>query len=135
MSSAIAARTTVLKRGSTAVAEVTSLSCGGVKLDTVDVTAFGVAWKEFVATIKDMGEVTININYVPTNATHKNASGGLLYDLDQATATTYSIVWPDSGGTTWSFSAFVTNFAPTGSVGSALTAAVTLRPTGTPTLA
>lgn len=137
MSNAIAAKGTQLKIGSTAIAEVLGINGLALKVDTVDVTSHAStgAWKEFIATLKDAGEVSLEISYVPTEATHKNASGGLLYLLTNMTTQTFSIVWPDSGTTTWTFDGIVTQFSPTAPHDGKLGATVAIKVTGQPTLA
>lgn len=132
-----AAYGTLLKRGAVTIAQVTSISGPGITLDTEDVTSMDStgAWEEVVGTILRSGEVTADIVYDPAAATHKNDSGGLLYDLISRTAQTYSITFPDTAASVWSFSALVTGFEPSAPVDGALTASVTLKLTGQPTLA
>jgi len=127
---------TLLKRGSTTIAQVTNISGPGLSLDTEDVTSHDStgAWEEHVATILRSGEISVEIVYDPNDATHKNSSGGLLYDMTARAATTYSIVFPSSSTVTWTFSAFVTGFEASAPVDGALTASVTLKITGQPTL-
>jgi predicted secreted protein len=127
---------TLLKRGATTIAQVANISGPGLSLDTEDVTSHDStgAWEEHVATILRSGEVSLELVYDPNAATHKNSSGGLLYDMTSRTATTFSIVFPSTATVTWSFSAFVTSFEPSMDVDGALTASVTLKITGQPTL-
>jgi len=126
---------TQFKRGATAIAYIQNISGPGLAADTEDVTTHDstAAWEEHVVTILRSGEVSLDLEYDPAAATHKNASGGLLYDLVSRTAQTYSIVFPDA--TTWSFSAFVTGFEPSSPHDGALTASAKLKLTGQPTLA
>jgi len=127
---------TALKRGAVEIAQVTNISGPNLSLDTVDVTEHdGTGWEEVVATILRSGEVTFDIVFDPNAATHKNASGGILYDLTTRTSTTWSIVFPTTPAVTWSFTAFVTAFAPSMPVDGALTASCTLKITGQPTIA
>lgn len=137
MSNAISAKGTTLKIGSTAVAEVISINGMALKSDTVDVTnhASTGGWKEFIATLKDAGEVSLEISYVPTEATHKNTAGGLIYLLVQGTVQAFSIVWPDTGTTTWTFNGLVTQFSPSAPHDGKLSAAVSIKVSGAPTLA
>ena len=79
--------------------------------------------------------MTFDINFIPTEATHKDAAGGLLNDLKTQTCRDFELIWPDSGNTKWSFSALVTGFEPSGPVDGALTASITLKLVGEPTLA
>ena len=132
-----AAYGSLLKRGATTVVAVTNISGPGLSLDTEDVTSHDStgAWEEVVATILRSGEFTADIVYDPAAATHKNAAGGLVADLVARTAQTYTITFSDTAATVWSFSAFVTGFEPSAPVDGALTASVTFKPTGQPTLA
>lgn len=133
----IAAFGTALKRGAVEIAQVQSISGPGLSLDTEDVTSHDStnAWEEVVATILRSGEISLDIVYDPAGATHKNSSGGLLYDMTSRTSTTYSIVFSDTGTTTWSFTAFVTGFEPDAPHDGKLAATVKLKLTGEPTLA
>jgi len=129
---------TALTKGSypgTEVAQVTNISGLNVSLDTTDVTEHdGTGWEEHVATILRSGTVTIDIVYDPNEATHKNAVGGLIYDLANRVLGTWNIVFPTSPVKYISFSAFVTGFTPSAPVDGALTASVTLKPSGAVTL-
>ncbi len=128
---------TLFKRGATTIAAVSNISGPGLALDTEDVTTHDSAsgWEEVVGTILRSGEISLDLVYDPNAATHKNASGGLLYDLVQRTSTTYSLVFPSSATVTWTFTAFVTGFEPSMPHDGALTATVKLKLTGAPTLA
>jgi len=123
--------------GGTPYVNVMSISGPALSLDTEDVTSHDStgAWEEVVGTILRSGECTLDIAYDPANATHKNAAGGLLADLAARTSTTFTLVFPDSGSTEWVFTALVTGFEPSAPVDGALTASVTLKPSGQPTLA
>lgn len=136
MSNKYAAYGTQLLRGAVAVANVISISGPALSLDTEDVTSHDSteAWEEVVATILRSGEISLEIEYDPAAATHKNASGGLIYDLAQRASTTWSLVFSDTATTTWSFTAFVVGFEPDAPHDGALTANVTLKITGKPTL-
>ena len=128
---------TLFKRGATTIAAVQNIGGPGLAADTEDVTTHDstAAWEEHVVTILRSGEVALDLQYDPAAATHKNAAGGLIADLVSRTAQTFSIVFPDTGNTTWSFSAFVTGFEPSAPHDGALTASVKLKLTGQPTLA
>ena len=128
---------TLFKRGATTIAQVSNISGPGLSLDTEDVTTHDSAsgWEEVVGTILRSGEVTLDLVYDPNEATHKHSSGGLLYDLTSKMAQTFSIVFPSTAAVTWSFSALVTGFEPSAPADGALTATVTLKLTGAPTLA
>lgn len=131
---------TKLKRGGTAgtaIAQVTNISGPGLTAETLDFTSHDstAGWREFGQGLKDGGEITLDLNFDPAAATHKNASGGLLYDFEAGTATTYALVFPDSATTVWSFSAIVTGFEPAAPMDGKLSASATLKVSGQPTLA
>ena len=127
---------TLFKRGATTVVYVTNISGPGLSLDTEDVTSHDStgAWEEVVATILRSGEVTLDIVYDPNAATHKNAAGGILADLVGRASTTYSIVFASTATVTWEFTAFCVGFEPGAPHDGALTASVTYKITGQPTL-
>jgi len=135
MSNAISAYGIHLEMDGTEIAEVKDISGPGLNLNTTDVTAHdGSGWREFVATILDAGEITFDINYVPTDGTH-DATSGLLSVMEAQTLESFELIFPDAGTTTWSFSGYVTGFEPGAPVDGALTASVTIRISGDPTLA
>jgi len=144
MTSAIAAYGTLLKLGAgettttetfTTVAEVRDISGPGLSVGTADVSAHdGAGWREFVATLKDAGEVTFTLNFVPGNAT-QSYSAGLIKNLVDKTLRNFQLVFPTASPTTWTFAAYVTNFEPSAPVDGELSADVTLKISGAPTLA
>jgi hypothetical protein len=119
----------------TTIAQVSNIGGPGMALDTEDVTTHdqATAWEEVVATILRSGEVSLDIVYDPNGATH-NATAGLLDSLEQKLVYDWSIVFPSSGTVTWNFDGYVTGFEPSAPVDGALTAAVTIKITGAPTL-
>jgi len=125
-----------LNKGGTEYAQVTNISGPGLSLDTEDVTSHDSTggWEEVVGTILRSGEITLDLEFDPANATHKYAAGGLTYDLVQKTAIEFTLVFPDAATTTWTFNALVVGFEPAGPVGGALTATAKFKLTGQPTL-
>lgn len=126
----IAARgTTLTGAGGAAIVNVTSISGPGLKLDTEDVTAHDSTggWEEVVGTILRSGEVTLEINYDPAAATHKNAALGLIHKLINRTSTVWTMGGPMG---VWVFTAYVTAFEPSAPFDGKLSASVTLKPTG-----
>ena len=120
----------------TTIAEVTNIGGPGLKLDTEEVTHHGSTggYKEHVATLLEAGEISLDLNFIPTNATQSQTSG-LIADMVARTLRNFQLVFPDSGSTTWTFAAYVTSFQPAAPVGGKLAASVTLKPSGQPTLA
>jgi predicted secreted protein len=126
--------TTIGKNGATALAYVRAIRGPGISLDTADVTTHDstAAWEEVVATILRTGEVTVEIDYDPANATHKNLANGFLALLVARAAVTWDIILP--GPSTISFSGFAVGFEPDAPHDGALTASLRIKPTAAVTL-
>jgi len=128
---------TLLKRNGTTIAEVTDITPPELSRDTAEVTHHQSPgmWREFLKILKDAGEVSLSINYIPSNTTH-NAATGLLADLaNDTTIDTWTLVFPDAGATTWSFAGILTKFSAKAPIDDRLTADITLKVNGVPTLA
>lgn len=136
---------TLLKKGDgaspevfTTIAEVVSISGPGLSRDAIEITNHSSPsqFKQFLPGLKDGGEITLEINYDPAGATHKDTDGGLLYELAQGTAASnYQLVFSDTGGTTWTLPGIVTGFEPGAPHDDKLSASVTIKVSGAPTLA
>lgn len=120
----------------TTIAEVSNISGPNLKLDTVEVTSHSSsgAWREKIATLLDGGDVTFDIFFAPTGATHSQTSG-LLKDMKNRTKRNFTLTFPNTGATVWTFPAYVSSFQPSAPVDGALTASLTLTIAGAPTLA
>jgi len=118
------------------VAEVKDITGPGLTAEVADLTSHSSsgAFREKLPTLLDPGEVTFDVNYVPTSATHNNSTG-LVSLLRTRAKKNWQLVWPDTGETLWAFAGFVTGFEPGAPVGDLLTASVTITVTGAPTLA
>lgn len=116
-----------------AVAQVSDISGPGMSADTEDVTTHdqATAWEENVVTILRTGEVSMSIVYDPNAVTHA-ATSGLLAKLQNKTPTQFRIVFP--GPYNWTFDGYASGFEPSAPVDGSLTADVTLKITGAPTL-
>lgn len=123
--------------GWTTVAEVRDITGPSLELGTEDVTSHSSSsgWREFVTTLLGGGEVTFEINFTPTGATHRNQAGGLLYQFEQKIRRNWRIQFPDGSSTRWVFTGYVTSFEVNAPTEGALTASVTITLTGAPTLA
>lgn len=115
----------------TTVAEVINISGPGLSLETTDVTNMTStgAWREHIATLKDTGEVTIDLNWAPEDTGHVN----LIADLNNRTLRNFKIVWPNVAATTWTFSGYVTSFEPSAAVDDKLSGSFGFKLTGVPT--
>jgi len=130
---------TLLKKGTTTLAEVVSITPPSVTNEPVEVTNHGSGgWKEYISGgLKELGEFKVKVNWIPNNGQYAVASG-ILYDVTNGVKATYSLVFPTSPATTWSFDCYVVEIAPEeidAQNPEGLGATITFRPTGTPTLA
>lgn len=124
----IASMGTKLKKGVTAIAELTSI--GGLELsaDTIETTTLDNAdgYRTFTQGLKDAGEVSLSGFFDPTD--HQ----GLLTDFEAGTSTAYSIEFP--GGAKWAFNAIVTGYSTGAEMEDNVSFEATLKVTGKPTL-
>lgn len=120
----------------TDIAEVLDISGPALALDTEDTTSHGSTggWEEVIGTVLRSGDVTFDVNFIPTEGTH-NAATGLIKDMVDKTKRNFKLIFPNAASTTWSFAAIVTGFSPSEPVVGKLSASVTLKLTGVPTLA
>ena len=97
---------TTLEKGAAAIAELTSISGPTMTADTIDVSSHDSAdqFREFVACMKDSGEITLAGNMDTTDA----GQVALYTDLCDGSLDAYTITFPDAGATTWTFNALVT---------------------------
>lgn len=128
---------TQLKYNGTTIAEITDIGIPELSRDMIEVTHHQspAMWRERIKGLKDAGEVSITINYIPTNSTH-NSAAGLLGDLaNDTTNGTYTLVFPDVAATTWSFAGAISKFSGKAPIDDRLTADITIQVMGQPTLA
>lgn len=118
---------TVLKRDNSPVAEVQNITGPGVTLGTAEVTHLSspAAWREYIATLLDGGEVSFDLNFLP--ATHEL---DLLADMIGRILQDFTIEFTDVAVTTWGFKAYVVKFTPTAPVEGKLAASCTLKVSG-----
>lgn len=127
---------TLLKRGGVAIAEVLSIDGPEFSTDMKDVTHLNSpgGYEEVIGTVKRTGMVACELNFLPADPTH-DASTGLISDWQNKVIGAYEIVFPDDDSTTWSFSGLVVKFKAGARVDDRLTASVSIKVTGEPTLA
>jgi predicted secreted protein len=125
----------------TTVAEVRTISGPSLSVDVDDVTSHDSpdGWEEAIATILRSGEVTFDVNFVPTDDTHDGtATDGLLTRLQAREWSNCKLVFPDAAlvvdRTTWTFVGAVAKFQPIADPKSALRASVSFKISGKPTL-
>lgn len=125
-----------------AIANVTNIGGPGFSVDTIDVTAHDSAgaFEETIASIIRTGELSLDINYDPTEMTHSGdptplTTEGLLAVLVARAARNFELEFPTTPAVVWEFSGLVTGFEPGAPYDDKLSASVTIKLTGQPTLA
>jgi hypothetical protein len=115
----------------TTIAKIKDISGPTFNRGTHDASTQTTDWGEIVPGLKMGGQVTFDINLIPTDASH-DESTGLLKDLIDGTKRNMQLVFPDPSSTTWQFAAYVLNFEPDAPVDGLLTASLTVEITGDP---
>lgn len=141
-SNALSAFGTLLKAGNGAspesfatIAELRTISGPTIKADTIDVTVHNTPtpWRRFISGLLDGGEVTFDINFIPTDDTH-DYNYGILHLLVNRVRRNFQIVFPDAGSTTWLLPTITTGFQMSSHPAEVLMASVTLKVAGPPSL-
>ncbi len=136
-----AAKGTLLKKGDgaspeafTTIAQVVNIGGPTLAQEPLDVThhSSSSGWREFIGGLKDGGEISLEINFDPGNATHDETTG-LQAELANGSSKNYRLEFPDTGATKITFAALVTAFEQSAPVDGKLSANVTLKVTGLPT--
>jgi len=133
---------TIFKRGDgatptelfTAIANVTNIGGPKRSRETIDVTAHDSPgqWMEFIGGLKDGGEISLDINYDPAEATHD-----LDDDFDDTVPRNYQVViLPDTiDEYTWSISGIMTALEDEFPYDDKMARSMTIKVSGKPTLA
>jgi predicted secreted protein len=142
MSNAILATGTLIQMADaggsvfTTLAELRSISGPALTRNVNDVTTHNSVggWEEALPGMARSGEISFDINYVPTEATHNNSTG-LVFVFRTNAKRNFKLIFSNVGATTWTFAGYVVGFEVGAEVDTALTASVTIKPDGTMTLA
>lgn len=134
----ISAFGTLLKRGDggtgtageafTTIANATNIGGPKMKAEQIDVSSHDSpsGYEEFVAGIKRGGEIALDLNFDPNNATHEQ----LLDDFDGGAVHNYQLSFPSTPSVTWTFAAIVTEVGPEAPFEDKLSCSATLKLTG-----
>lgn len=112
----------------------TIANCGdmtgpGFSANMVDVTSHsnGSPWRIKVPTLLDNGDLTVKVFFIPSSSGSSDgtpfghdAASGLLSVFTGRQLREYSVVFPDSGATTWYFQGYLGKFAMTATVAGVL---------------
>jgi predicted secreted protein len=114
-------------------AEVTGITPPAMSRDTVDATheESPDAWREFIAGLKDGGEVSLELNFVPGGS----AAAALMAELNldgPLAKINRQIVFPD--GSYFAFAGILTGFEPDAPIDDKMAASATFKVSGKPTL-
>ena len=123
---------TIKRTDGTKIAQVLSIGGPSISRETIDTTDADATddWRTFIASYIDGGEVSLEINYDPDNATHAPAAG-ILLDFAATTLDNWTLTFSDaSPAVAWTFDALCTGFEPAAPHDGVLTASVTLKVMG-----
>ncbi len=133
VTAATAAMGTLIQRSTdgvtyTTIAEVTSFDGPSATLNLLDATHMESPdnYMEYIASLKDGGELSLQVSYLPTN----NTQNVLQEDLDNRTKQYWKVQWTDAVSSYATFRGFVTNFSHSGGVDTKLDASITIKITG-----
>jgi len=110
----------------TTIAEVKSIDGPGGQSNEIDVTDLSSTAKEYVLGLQDEGDITLDMNYIPSNVQHAQ----LRSDRAAGTQRNYRISFTDSPVTTWTFAARVKGFSISNAVDNVTGLSVVLRVSG-----
>jgi hypothetical protein len=113
----------------TAIANVSGFKGPKMKRDTADTTAHDSPnhYREFIGTLIDAGEITLDINYDPAD------HDALVSDFEDTAARNYKLTYPLSASE-WAFAAWLTGFEADAPMDNKLAATVTIKLTGKPAI-
>lgn len=132
---------TILKMGDgavsesfTAIAEVTDIQGPSFSKEAIEVTNHGSTdgWREYISGLKDGGEITLSLNWLPGAVTH-DESTGIMSKLYGDDVDNYQLLLPDDDETQINFAAVCTAFEGSEPIDNKLAADVTLKISGKPT--
>ncbi|HBV97780.1 MAG: hypothetical protein JL50_02935 [Peptococcaceae bacterium BICA1-7] len=143
MTQAIHASGTLFQRGNgatptevfTTLAEITEIGGPQLESEDIDVTSMDSnGWREYVAGLKDGGEISIDGNFVPKETTHAQ----MITDFNAGTVSNYQILLPDAeldaNKSKWTFAAKVKSLEFSHPADGVLGFSAALKISGQPTL-
>lgn len=112
----------------TEIAEVTGFDGPTTEAAEIEVTTLSSTAKEFIAGLADNGEISLNVNVVPSNTQHNQIRS----DIVAGTVRSYQIDFNDgsTSNTTYTFDAFVKSFPFSAAADDKLSGTINLRITG-----
>lgn len=127
-SNGISAHGTIIKRNGTPIAELQDITPPPLSRKPIDTTTQNSDDDSYVVGIRRKGEMQFAMNFLPSGEATHNSDTGLLKAWADGSKDKYELLFPD--GAVWMFSGFVSNIAPKAPVDGALSATVSIRPSG-----
>jgi hypothetical protein len=111
------------------VAEVTGITPPAFSRDVPDAThmASPEKWREFIPGLRDAGECTMTMNFIPGGAGQDAIIGNFTDDVQG----NYRIIFPNAE--VWGFAAYCVGFAPEAPLDGKMTATARFKLSGKPT--
>jgi len=115
------------------IAEVADIGGPSFSRDSIDTTNHDSpgGYKEGLPGLRDGGEVTFSINFMPENETHIAA----IAQFDDDEVHNWQLVYPITPAKQWNFKGYITKFDTKAPVGDKLSADMTVKVSGKPVLA
>lgn len=115
------------------LAEVNDVNPPGMSRDSVEVTheLSPNAWREFIAGLKDGGEVSLELNFVPGGSAIAAMMAEFALESSEATKNR-QVNFPD--GSYFAFAAFLTGNEPAAPIDDKMALSLTFKVTGEPVL-
>lgn len=115
------------------LAEVTDLTGPGMSRETPDATHMlsPDGYREFLGGLKDGGELTVECNHLPNDAS-QDSSTGVLALFESGDKRTWRITFPTTPTVIWEMDAVVSAFEPSFPLDDKLGLSVTLKVSGKP---
>lgn len=110
----------------TTITEVSEMSGPGGQAAEIDVTDLSSTGKEFRMGLQDEGQISLTINYIPTDTSH----AAMRTARANQTLTIFRIQFTDSPITNWVFNAFVLGLEISNAVDDVTKGTITLRVSG-----
>ena len=116
----------------TTIAEVADIGGPSFSRESIETTSHDSTggYREFIPGLREGGEVTFTINFMPEDATHVAA----IAQFDDDSVHNWELVYPILPSKKWVFAAFLTKFDTKAPVGEKLSADLTLKVSGKPVL-
>jgi hypothetical protein len=127
-SNGISAHGTVVSRNGDPIAELRDITPPPLSRNPIETTTHNSDDDSYVVGIRRKGELQFALNFLPSGEATHDAVAGLMKAWADGSKDEYRIDFPD--GAWWLFSGFVSNISPSAPVDGALSANVSIRPSG-----